>query len=58
MTCPTPELRGRLEGESDRRERETWTGRNVRAEKEEAKDWMSRRDNLAVHLAYTKTASA
>ena len=46
-----------LEGESDRRERETWTGHNVRAEKEEAKDWMSRRDNLAVHLAYTKTAS-
>ena len=29
-----------LKGESDRRERETWTGHNVWAKKEEAKDWI------------------
>ena len=46
-----------LEGESDRRERESTTGLNVRAEKLEARDWIARREQLTDHLAYTKTAT-
>ena len=45
-----------LEGESNHRERETWTGYNQRAEKQEAYDWIARRDWLADHLLFTKTA--